>query len=101
MLDPSVAAAIAWKTSVLLVAIGLIASLTTRQSAARRHFLWTCALALSLLMPVAVVSLPSYVQVTLPWEAAELWARDTPALVTAAPEGMDKDSRAKPRSLAD
>jgi Antirepressor regulating drug resistance, predicted signal transduction N-terminal membrane component len=103
MLDPSVAAAIAWKTSVLLVAIGLIASLTTRQSAARRHFLWTCALALSLLMPVAVVSLPSYVQVTLPWEAAELWARDTPALVTAAPRNADVASEvrgSRPTELA-
>lgn len=103
MLDPSVAAAIAWKTSVLLVAIGLIASLTTRQSAARRHFLWTCALALSLLMPVAVVSLPSYVQVTLPWEAAELRARDTPALVAAAPRNADVASEvrgSRPTELA-
>jgi beta-lactamase regulating signal transducer with metallopeptidase domain len=82
MLDPSTAAAIAWKTSLLLVAIGLIAWLTARQSAAWRHFLWTCALALSLLMPVAVVSLPSYVQVTLPWETADTWTREAPALVT-------------------
>ena len=63
MLDPSTAAAIAWKTSLLLAAIGLIAWLTAKQSAAWRHFLWTCALTLSLLMPIAVVSLPSYVQV--------------------------------------
>ncbi len=92
MLDPSTAAAIAWKTSLLLVAIGLIAWLTARQSAAWRHFLWTCALALSLLMPIAVVSLPSYVQVTLPWEAAEPWARDTPALVTAGAHDADATS---------
>ena len=90
MLDPSTAAAIAWKTSLLLVAIGLIGWLTARQSAAWRHFLWTCALTLSLLMPIAVVSLPSYVQVTLPWEAAEPWAPDAPALVT--PGARDADA---------
>lgn len=89
MLDPSVVAAIAWKTSLLLLGIGLVASLTTRQSAARRHFLWTCAIALSLLMPVAVVSLPSYVHVTLPWKAAEPWARD----ITAAARDADAASK--------
>ena len=95
MLDPSVAAAIAWKTSLLLVAIGLIASLTTKQSAARRHFLWTCALALSLLMPVAVVSLPSSVQVTLPWEAAAaMGTRHARARRTAAREAAASEVRA-------
>lgn len=83
MLDPSTAAAIAWKTSLLLAAVGLIGGLTVKQSAALRHFLWTCALALSLSMPIAIVFLPSYVHVTLPQEAAERWARDVPALVTA------------------
>jgi beta-lactamase regulating signal transducer with metallopeptidase domain len=89
MLDPSTATAIVWKTSLLLVAIGLIASLAARQSAARRHFLWTCALSLSLLMPIAVVLLPSYVHVTLPWEAAERWASNAPALVTAPARDAD------------
>jgi beta-lactamase regulating signal transducer with metallopeptidase domain len=82
MLDPSTAAAIAWKTSLLLVAIGLVAWFTARHSAAWRHFLWTCALVLSLLMPIAIVSLPSYVQLTVPWEAAEPRAGEAPALVT-------------------
>jgi len=80
MLDPSTAAAIVWKTNVLLVAIGLVAWLTARQSAARRHFLWTCALSFSLLMPIAVVSLPSYVHVTVPWESTQRLAPDAPAL---------------------
>jgi len=92
MLDPSTALAIAWKTSLVLGAIGLIACLTARQSAAWRHFLWTCALALSLLMPIAIVSLPSYVQVTLPWETVEPWARDTTALVTADAHAADAAS---------
>ena len=69
MLDPSTAAAIAWKTSLLLLGVGLIAWLTAKHSAAWRHFLWTCALALSLVMPFAVMSLPSYVQVTVPRQA--------------------------------
>jgi beta-lactamase regulating signal transducer with metallopeptidase domain len=92
MLEPTTAAAIAWKTSLLLVAIGLIAWLTARQSAAWQHFLWTCALVLSLLMPVAIVSLPSYVQVTLPWEAAEPWAGEAPALDTADARDADAGS---------
>ena len=66
MFDPSTVAAIVLKTSLLVVAIGLIALLMARQSAAWRHFLWTAALALSLLMPIAVVYLPSWVQVSLP-----------------------------------
>lgn len=104
MLDPSTAIAIAWKTSLLLVAIGLIASLMARQSAAPRHFLWTCALLLSLLMPIAVVFLPSYVHVTLPWEVAERRAIDAPALVTAPADVADKVTEARslqPNELAD
>ena len=83
MFDPLTVSAIALKTSLLVVAVGLIASLMAKQSAAWRHLLWTSALALSLLMPIAVVYLPSYVQVSLPWQAAEPWARDEPALVAS------------------
>ena len=83
MFDPSTVAAIALKSSLLVVAISLIALLIARQSAARRHFLWTSALVLLLLMPVAVVYLPSWVQVPLPRQAAEPWSRDDTALVTA------------------
>jgi beta-lactamase regulating signal transducer with metallopeptidase domain len=103
MLDPSTAAAIASKTSLLLVVIALIASLAARQSAASRHFLWTCALALSLLMPIAVVSLPSYVHVTLPWKATEPSSRNAPALVTAHEGDVDaaaEDRGARPDELA-
>ncbi len=80
MFDPSTAAAIVLKTSLLVVGIGLIALLMARRSAAWRHFLWTCALVLSLLMPIAVVNLPSGVQVSLPWETVEPWPRVDPTL---------------------
>jgi beta-lactamase regulating signal transducer with metallopeptidase domain len=83
VVDPSTVIAVAWKTSALLVAIGLIVLLTARRSAAWRHFLWTCALALTLLMPIAVQLLPSYVQVTVPWEAAGSSATYAPAPVPA------------------
>lgn len=83
MFDPLTVSAIALKTSLLVVAIGLIAFLTARQSAARRHFLWTSALVLSLLMPVAVAYLPSWVRVPLPRETAEPWSRDESVFVTA------------------
>lgn len=91
MFDPWTVSAIALKTGLLVVAVGLIALLMARQSAAWRHFLWTCALALSLLMPIAVVYLPSYVQVSLPWQAAEPWLRDEPGLVTAGVRRADAE----------
>jgi beta-lactamase regulating signal transducer with metallopeptidase domain len=92
MFDPSTVAAIVLKTSLLVVAIGLIALLMARKSAAWRHFLWTAALALSLLMPIAAVYLPSWVQVSLPWETAEPWPRDETALVTADVRHADAES---------
>ena len=79
MFDPSTVAAIVLKTSLLVVAIGLIVLLMARRSAAWRHFLWTAALALSLAMPIAVAVLPSGMQVSLPWKTAEQWPRDEAA----------------------
>jgi beta-lactamase regulating signal transducer with metallopeptidase domain len=79
MFDPVSLAAIALKTSSLLVVAALIASLMARRSAAWRHALWAAALILSLLMPVAVIGLPSYLQVALPWQAADMWERAEPA----------------------
>jgi beta-lactamase regulating signal transducer with metallopeptidase domain len=95
MLDPSTVVAIVWKTSLLFVAIGLIAWLTARHSSAWRHFLWTCACELSLLMPVAIVSLPAYVQVTLPWEAAEPWTREAPELATTSARDAEGGSETR------
>ncbi len=92
MFDPSTVAAIVLKASLLVIAIGLIALLMARQSAAWRHFLWTAALALSLLMPIAVVYLPSGVQVSLPWETVEPWPRDEAALVTSDIRHADAES---------
>jgi beta-lactamase regulating signal transducer with metallopeptidase domain len=94
MFDPLTVSAIALKTSLLVVAVGLIALLMGRHSAAWRHLLWTSALALSLLIPLAVTYLPSYVHVPLPWDAAEPWAHDEPAPVTtgARPAGAEPDA---------
>jgi beta-lactamase regulating signal transducer with metallopeptidase domain len=92
MFDPLTVSAIALKTSLLVVGIGLIALLTARQSAARRHFLWTSALVLSLLMPIAIVYLPSWVEVSLPPAAAQPWSRDESALVTAGARQADTQS---------
>jgi len=93
MFDPFTASAIALKTTLLLVAVGLIALLMARQSAAWRHFLWASALALSLLMPIAVAYLPSYVQVSLPWQMAESLplAGDEPAPVTSGVRRVDAE----------
>jgi beta-lactamase regulating signal transducer with metallopeptidase domain len=78
MFEPSTVVAIALKTSLLVVGVAIIAMVTARKSAAWRHSLWTCALALSLLMPLAIVYLPSYAQISLPWQGAESWGRDEP-----------------------
>ncbi len=71
MFDPWTIAAIALKTSLLLAVAGLLAGFMTKRSAAWRHLLLTAAMALTLLMPLAVVYLPSYVQVSLPWQVAD------------------------------
>jgi len=71
MFDPSTFAAVTLKTSLLIAAIGLIALLTTKKSAACRHFLWAAALALSLLMPFGVAYMPSYPLISLPWRTSE------------------------------
>ena len=95
MFDPFTVSAIALKTSLLVVAAALVASVIAKQSAARRHLLWTAALALSLLMPIAVVYLPSYVQVSLPWQAAEPWARDEPVSVASGEWRANADQNAR------
>ena len=84
MFDPSTIGAIALKTSLLIVAIGLLGLVMAKQSASWRHFLWTSALALSLLMPFAVAYLPSTVEVALPWKAAEPWVPDAAVPAIAA-----------------
>ncbi|HKY00156.1 MAG TPA: M56 family metallopeptidase, partial [Steroidobacteraceae bacterium] len=84
-------AAIAFKTSLLFVAAGLLGLLPARRSAAWRHVLWTSALALSLLMPLAVAYLPSTVQLTLPWKATEIRQRDEAR--TAAPDALPPQAR--------
>jgi beta-lactamase regulating signal transducer with metallopeptidase domain len=89
MFDPWTVSAITLKTSLLVVAISLITLLMARQSAARRHFLWTSALVLSLLMPIAVVYMPSWVQVPMSWATAEPWSRAEPALVTTGARHVD------------
>jgi beta-lactamase regulating signal transducer with metallopeptidase domain len=83
MFDVLTFSAVALKTGLLIAAVGVVVLLTAKRSAAWRHFLWTTALALSLLMPIAVVSLPSSLQLTLPWQAERSSALSEPALLTA------------------
>jgi beta-lactamase regulating signal transducer with metallopeptidase domain len=83
MFDALTVSAFALKTGLLIAAVGVVVLLTAKRSAAWRHFLWTSALALSLLMPIAVVSVPSSLQLTLPWPAARSSALSEPALLTA------------------
>jgi beta-lactamase regulating signal transducer with metallopeptidase domain len=71
MLDLSTVSAISLKTTLLIIAVGLMSVVMARKSAAYRHFLWTSALTLSLLMPFAILYLPSYDLIPLPWQAAK------------------------------
>jgi beta-lactamase regulating signal transducer with metallopeptidase domain len=59
-------ASIAFKTSLLIAAVGLLSLVMARRSAAFRHLLWLAALALALLMPLAVLYLPSQALIALP-----------------------------------
>jgi hypothetical protein len=58
-------AGIALKTSLLIAAAALLSLTLRRQSAALRHMVWTSALALCVLMPAAVLLLPSHTIATL------------------------------------
>jgi len=64
--------ALALKTSLLMAGSGLVCALAARGSAAFRHILWSFGLALSLLLPVAVLALPSYLEIPVPWHVAPL-----------------------------
>jgi beta-lactamase regulating signal transducer with metallopeptidase domain len=97
MFDPSTIAAIVLKSSLLIVAVGLISALAARQSAAWRHFLWTSALVLSLLMPVAVVTMPAYVQIALPPDTVEPWGNGESVPVTSGARHADAVSGALDR----
>lgn len=77
MLELATLAGIALKTSLLIVAIGVLSGAFARKSAAFRHLLWTSALALSLLMPLAVLYLPSYALISLPAEISRWLVQDT------------------------
>ena len=68
---PSVAA-LALKTSVLFVVTGLACALLAHKSAAHRHFLWSAALALSLLLPLASAALPSWGLIPAFWQSSPL-----------------------------
>src|SRR5262245_60890983 len=49
-----------WKVSLVLLAGGGLAWLFRKQSSALRHLVWTCAVAASLFVPVAVMLAPSW-----------------------------------------
>ena len=80
MIELMTVAGIALKTSLVVVAAGLLSVALRRQSAAFHHALWTSALALCVLMPLAVLFLPSHDVVVLP-------AAQTKIVRSAAPSG--------------
>ncbi len=61
----------ALKTSLLIFVIGMISAVLTKKSAAYRHFLWISALTLALLMPCAVLYLPSFAVIPVSWQMSE------------------------------
>ena len=68
MLDPTLAGAIAVKTALLLLIAAIVAAALTKRSSAFRHAIWTGALLLSLLMPVAVLTLPTLDVIPASWQ---------------------------------
>ncbi|MFN2550283.1 MAG: M56 family metallopeptidase [Myxococcales bacterium] len=60
-----------WKAAVVLAAGGAAAVVAWRASAATRHLIWTAALAGALLLPAAIVVLPSVRVVALPARRAK------------------------------
>lgn len=88
MVDLATVAVIAAKTSLMIVVIGVASVVLAGKSAACRHFLWTSALALSLLMPFAIVFLPSVAVIPASWHG---WA--SPLL--SAPSAIEQWSIAR------
>ncbi len=100
MFDALTLSAVALKTGLLIAAVGVMVLITTKRPAAWRHFLWTSALALSLLMPIAVTSVPSSLQLTLPWPAARSPALSEPALLTAGAHRAGAEPAGEPAIVA-
>lgn len=80
MLDFSVACAIALKTALLLTIAGAAARALAKKSSAFRHALWTLTLLLSVLMPVAVLTLPSLAVIPTSWSPPELVGSAEPSI---------------------
>lgn len=89
MPDLMMIAGIALKTSALLGVVGLVSVVLRRQSAAFDHLLWTSALALCVLMPLAMFLLPSHSIATLPAEALQLASRTAPTLALPRSRGRE------------
>src|SRR5262245_39244675 len=66
MFDLVTVAGIAFKTGIVVVAAGLLSIVVRRQSAAFSHVVWTAALTLCVLMPLAVLLLPANEVIALP-----------------------------------
>lgn len=79
MPDVMTVAGTALKTSLLIAVAGLLSIVLRRQSAAFSHLLWTSALALCVLMPFAVLLLPSHTLATLPTTLSSLSSLPSPA----------------------
>ncbi len=62
---------IALKTTVLLVVVATVSALLYQSSAAIRHWLWACALTVCLLMPLAVLWVPSLAILPSSWAPSE------------------------------
>jgi beta-lactamase regulating signal transducer with metallopeptidase domain len=78
---------IAFKTSVLFVAVGLLSLVMARRSATLRHLLWLAALALAVLMPLAVLYLPSQALIALPGLPTRLMQAPDPSRALLASAG--------------
>src|SRR4051812_26644172 len=66
MIDLVTATGVVFKTSLVVIAGGLFSLALRRQSAAFGHMVWTSALALCVLMPVAILLLPAHEVIALP-----------------------------------
>ena len=87
MFDVQVLLLIALKTGLLMSAAGIASITLARKSAAVRHMLWTAALALSLVMPIAIATIPSLAVVPNPWRSSAPLATNASSI---AADGLDQ-----------
>ncbi len=71
MFEPFGVLVLALKTSLVIGTVGVASLVFVKKAAAFRHLLWMSALVFCLTVPLAISSLPSLLQIPVPWQTVQ------------------------------